>query len=236
MFNIDEIKVKSNKIKQVKAASAGIIPEHPFRMYIIGASGSGKTNFMLNLLIKPIMYKGYFDTILVISPTARRLDASYQKLKLSEWNYFHPDEKVLEQIQAIQERHVEEKGKSKSPKILLILDDIVSYNEFLRSKSLLRFAVMSRHWNVSMIMMSQAYHRIPKSIRLQMTCIVYFKGSNKEQEVLAEDFGAPGLSKKQFISKIDYATEKRFNFFFVDINRPLHDGRYRKNLTEQIIS
>lgn len=235
MFQIDEIKVKTNKIKQVASAKAGILPEHPFRMYIVGASGSGKTNFMLNLLIKPVMYRHYFDTVLVISPTARRLDASYQKLGLSEYNYYEPDEKVLERIQAIQEEAVESKGKNKAPKVLLIMDDVVSYNEFLRSKTLLRFAVMSRHWNVSLIIMSQAYHRIPKSIRLQMTCVIYFKGSNKEQEVLAEDFGAPGLSKKQFIAKINYATEERFNFMFVDINRPLNMGRYRKNLTEQII-
>lgn len=235
IFDIKEIKIKQNNLPQVPAANAGILPEHPFRMYIVGASGSGKTNFMINLLTNKHMYQNYFDTILVISPTARRLDASYSKLKLTDEHYFHPNIEVLQAIQDIQEEHVEKKGKNKSPKILLIIDDIVSYKRFLNSSELLRFAVMSRHWNVSMMIMSQAYHRIPKSIRLQMTCIIYFKGSNKEHDVLAEDFGAPGMSKRQFIDKICEATDTRYDFLFVDMHRQINDGRYRRNLTNQII-
>ena len=235
MFDIKAIRVKQNKIKQPKASDAGILPEHPFRMYIIGASGSGKTNFMLNLMDNKHMYKNYFDSVLVISPTARELDASYQVLRLDDQNYFPPDPQVLHAIQEIQEKHISEKGKHKSPKVLVIIDDIVSYKTFLNSPIFLRFAVMSRHWNISLILMSQAYHRIPKSVRLQMSCIVYFKGSNKECDVLADDFGAPGLSKKEFIKRIDYATSDRYNFFFVDVHRAMGSGRYRKNLTEEII-
>ena len=198
-FDITKIDVKKEKIPQPKAAEEGILPEHPFRMYVVGASGSGKSNFILNLLTRENMYLDYFDSIIIISPTAAHLDPNYRVLNLPETNFFPPEERVLERVMEIQEKQVEEGGKAESSKTLIVLDDIISYKQFCNSSILLKFAVMSRHWNISMIILSQAYHRIAKSIRLQMSCIIYFKGSNKELEVLTEDFGAPGTSKKEFM-------------------------------------
>lgn len=235
-YQITAIDTKSNKIQQPQGAKEGILPEHPFRMYVVGSSGSGKSNFILNLLTKKDMYHNYFDEILVISPTAVNLDPSYKVLNLPEENYFPCDENVLDRIMTIQEENIEGKDgdKSNAPKILLILDDIVSYKSFCNSKMMLKFAVMSRHWGISMMILSQAYHRIPKSVRMQMTVVIYFKGSNKEIEVLAEDFGAPGLSAKAFRTIIANTTSKRYDFFFVDTNRPVDEGRFRKNLSDFI--
>ena len=202
---------------QCPAAMQGVLPEHPFRMYIVDSSGSGKSNFMLNLMTKPQFYKDYFDSVLIISPTAAKLDDTYQVLELDEDHFFPVEEEVLTVIMEIQEARIEEMGgKQYAPKTLVIMDDIVSYKKFIASPMLLKFAVMSRHWGISLIILSQAYHRIPKSIRLQMTCLVYFKGSNRELEVLAEDFAAPGSSKREFMQTVAHATNERFNFFFVD--------------------
>ena len=234
-FDITKIDVQQEKIKQPLAAQQGVLPEHPFRMYVVGASGSGKSNYILNLLTRKNMYKDYFDSIIVISPTAAHLDPNYKVLKLPDTNFFMPDEKVLERIMEIQEEQIEEKGKSGSSKTLLVLDDIISYKQFCNSSILLKFAVMSRHWNISMIILSQAYHRIAKSIRLQMSCIIYFKGSNKELEVLTEDFGAPGTSKKQFMKIKEDATNERYSFFFIDLHRPIEKGRYRQILTKHLL-
>lgn len=235
-YEITKIDVNESSIPQCPAAMDGVLPEHPFRMYVVGASGSGKSNFVLNLLTKPHMYKDYFDDILVISPTAAHLDPNYRMLQLPKENFFDPDEEVLERIMEIQEDRVLELGRSKAPKILLLLDDVISYKSFVNSPIVLKFAVMSRHWNISLMILSQAYHRIPKSVRMQMTSIVFFKGSNKELIVLAEDFSAPGMSHGNFIAGICYATHKRYNFFFVDLNRQIENGRYRKNLNEHMFT
>ena len=47
MINFDDY-VDENKIKHNKNWS--YIPDHPYRMLIIGRSGSGKTNLLLNLI------------------------------------------------------------------------------------------------------------------------------------------------------------------------------------------
>ena len=47
MFNLDSITNKNNKEQNEKWP---FIPDHPYRILIIGGSGSGKTNALLNLI------------------------------------------------------------------------------------------------------------------------------------------------------------------------------------------
>ena len=47
MFNIDKIKNENNREHNEKWS---FIPDHPYRILIIGGSGSGKTNTLLNLI------------------------------------------------------------------------------------------------------------------------------------------------------------------------------------------
>ena len=60
MINFDDI-VNDNKIKQNE--NWPYIPDHPYRILIIGGSGSGKTNVLLNLIQKqPDIDKIYLYT------------------------------------------------------------------------------------------------------------------------------------------------------------------------------
>jgi hypothetical protein len=234
-LRIKKIEQQQGKIPQVKAAELGVIPKHPFRLYVVGHSGSGKSNLVLNLLTRKDFYKGYFDAILVISPTALVLDKSYKSLKIPPELYFPVEEQVLIRVMEIQQEAIQKvKRKEDAPKVLVLMDDIVSYSDFIRSPIFLKFAVMSRHWNISTIIISQAYHLIPKSVRLQMSAFAYFKGTNRELEVLAEDLSAPGYSKRHFMECISKATDERFSFLFVDLHLPVEQGRYRKNLEHSI--
>ena len=110
MLKIKPIQIKKKKIKQCEYAQCGILPTHPYRAYLVGASGSGKTNLLLNLLTRQGFYKNWFDKIFVISPTACNLDESYQSLerdtKYQEGKdllYFPCEKKVLAQILKIQD-------------------------------------------------------------------------------------------------------------------------------------
>ena len=48
-FNLDDIINEHNEVHNLKWSC---IPHHPYRMLIIGGSGSGKTNALLNLIKK----------------------------------------------------------------------------------------------------------------------------------------------------------------------------------------
>lgn len=237
LYDITKIENKNtdDKVQQCKAAEIGVLPTHPFRWYIVGASGSGKSNLLMNILTKPQFYAGYFDSIEIMSPTALHLDPIYQAIDLPEDHFFGLDPDVLAILLEQQKKEVKEKGKVAAPKVLLVLDDFISDQKFAHSKELLQFAVMSRHYNISMILLSQAYHRVAKSIRLNMNVISYFKGSNPESITLGEDFGAPGLTRQQFQNVIAYATDEPYSFFFINMKEPVNDGRYRKNFCEILI-
>lgn len=227
-MNVREIKQKKKRVSQPPSANKGFIAKHPFRCYIIGASQSGKTNLMLNLLSRKDMYKGFFDLIYVLSPTAGKIDKTYNILKLPEQNYFKCDPKVLERILQIQKKIITNR-KKKPPKILIILDDCISFTQFMNSQILLEFATQSRHYNISMFILSQAYHRVNKSVRLSMSWICFFRSSQKELTVLAEDFCPAGFSHKQFKKVINKATAEKYSFLNIDLNRPLEE-RYKRNL------
>ena len=59
MINLDGITIENNKICNEKWP---YIPDHPYRIIIIGCSGSGKTNKLLNL-IKEQDYHDVIDEI-----------------------------------------------------------------------------------------------------------------------------------------------------------------------------
>lgn len=232
-FAIREIKYDKPNIQQPKAAEIGVIPTVPFRMYACGASGSGKTNLILNLLTRPEMYGGYFgDNIIVISPTARSLDPSYQVLEIPEHNFFPCSEEVLDRVFEVAK---EAKKTKKMKPCLIILDDIISYKKFTNSKALLKLLVMGRHYNLSCMVLSQAYHRIPKSVRLNFSCIMFFKGAMKEVETISEEYCPAGYTKRQFMRLINDITKEKYSFLFVDLNRSIEDGRYRAGLTRKIV-
>ena len=234
-YEIQAIPTSKTEIKQCPGAESGCVPKHPFRNYIIGASGSGKTNLLLNLLSRGDFYNGYFDEVFIISPTASELDDSYKVLGLDQTHFFQPDVQVLQVIEDIQRKNIKRAGIAKAPKVCVILDDCISYKRFINSKILLKFAIMSRHYGISMFILSQCYHRVPKSVRLNMSCIMFFKGNMKEVETITDDFMCPGWKKKDFMGLINKSTNKRYNFFHIDMNKQIEEGRYKKNLNEVLI-
>jgi hypothetical protein len=240
MLKIKEIKIKGEKkVKQCPMAKVKAIPSHPHRSYIVGCSGSGKTNLLLNLLTRDGFYKDWYDLIIVISPTSLNLDKSYEELEKEtkykngkDLLYFEPDVEVLKTILEMQEETEKEK------KVLVILDDFVSYKKFTNSHELLRFAIMSRHYNISMMLLSQCYYLVPKSVRLNMSACYYFRGNMQETETMAEMYCPSGMRKKDFIQLIEKATEEPYSFIHINTHIPLHDKipRYRAGLEGNLLS
>ena len=93
-----------------------VVPKHPFRMILSGASGSGKTNLLLHLLTTKDIYKDYFDVIIICSPTAGKLDDSYNALATANTktvirivNDLNPE--IIEKIMEINKKIILEKQK-----------------------------------------------------------------------------------------------------------------------------
>ena len=82
------------------------------------------------------------------------------------------------------------------------------------------YFVRGRHKGISSIYASQQYHRIPKTIRLQATHIVLYKGlAGRDIEDVYDDF-ITVMTKKEFIQFYKEATKKEHSFIVVDNVEP----------------
>jgi len=232
ILKIKKFDVEAQKIPINNMMKQNIIPSHPFRALASGGSGSGKTMLILNLLKRKNFFKNYFDIIFLFSPTAGK-DQTQQLLNIPESNIQSDLDKKgvdhLKHIFDVQQREIEKNGIGKSDKILIIFDDIISSEKFLNSATYKKVLIQGRHSNISSITLTQKFHAIPRTLRLQMTDIFFFPSSNSEVERLVDEFTPPGKSKKDFAKLVDVATKKQYNFLYINMKSP-PDKRYRRNL------
>lgn len=250
---LDDLKIKiiesnKNKVYVKSAMKNGVIPQHPFRMIISGASGSGKSMLLMNLLTMPQYYGGgvltqsdgekkrikpFFHVIFIISPTAGKTDDLYKELEKQKNKIIiinEPDEDELMEIIDMNLEHIEKNGVHKSPRILICYDDIIHCKKFLNCKAFTKSYIASRHYNASVIVCSQKYNALPRVCRIQCNAVMYFRGNSTEDERLAEEHSPPGFKKRDFITKIiDNATDQPYQFLFINLQEPFKT-RYRKGL------
>ena len=228
-LTIVPFKTNKKKIKLTPLMESDIIPRHASAVIFNGKSGSGKSNLMVNLLTRPHFYKGYFDLIFLFSPTANSDDLPIY-LDLPAKRIFSTfDTKVLDHIILTQQALIEKDGIVKSPKILLIFDDIISDAKFMKSKSFMKCFIQCRHLNISTFILSQSWTKVPRVCRLQANNIFMFPSSASEVKLLCEEFCPAHTTQQDFKKIIEEATRERHNFLHIN-NRCGPDTRFRHNL------
>jgi len=190
----------------------------PFRMCIVAPSGSGKTNFLLNLIhMFCCGNKGTFQTIHIITR--------------------NEDEPLYKWLKGINDSIIIKEGLTNTPKLddfdksvnhLLVWDDLVLSKDLT---SVEQYYIRARKLNVSVIFISQSYFKIPKIIRNNCSYMVLLKLSgNREVNLILSEFGL-GVTKEQLLNLYKYATQEKFSPLLIDLeNDP--DKRFRKGLNE----
>ena len=177
------------------------MPSDTFRMLICGNSGSGKTNLLYHMLIKPLLY---YDEIYLY---ARNLEQDkYQKLiqKMRElssklgYEILHVSN---DEIMPVTEMDYEDNQK------LVIFDDYVCDKN---QKQLIDYFMQGRHKNCSVIYLSQSFYKTPIDIRMNCShyCLYQFPSSNNTNMISRE----LEVDKKKY----KLATKKRYSFLYVD--------------------
>jgi hypothetical protein len=234
MLKIDVMPTKKNMIPQRPLMTQNIIPRHPTSWIFNGKTNSGKTNALMSILTKKHFYgkqdgKGYFDEIFLFAPTSKA-DDIFKSLKLPKENIFTDfDETELKDIIEVQKELVEKMGVVKAPRICVIFEDIQSRPRFLKSKSVKQAFIMNRHFSMTTILCSQAWHETPKTLRLQATHIFFFKAPHSETETLVDEFTPPGRTKKEFYKLVSIATREKYNFLYINTSVDFETS-YRSNL------
>ena len=192
------------------------MPRETFQMLICGKTGSGKTNLLYHMLIKPLLY---FDEIYLY---ARNLHQDkYKKLiqKMSElsskvgYEILHVSN---DEITPVTEMDYEDNQK------LVIFDDYVCDKN---QRQLIDYFIQGRHKNCSVIYLSQSFYKTPKDIRLNCShyCLYEFPSSREANRISSE----LGVDKETYKA----ATKKPFTFLYVDKPRKRIAKNFTSNLT-----
>jgi hypothetical protein len=124
-------------------------------------------------------------------------------------------------------------SKHLANRILIIFDDLVGSSLFSGTKqnSFKGLNTRHRHYSCSMLMVSQGYKEIPKTIRTNWSCLILFEICNdKEIEVIYEEFPM-NLKRNDWLEMYKYATSGDHSFCFFNYQKP-RELRKMKNFDE----
>ena len=205
------------------------------RLLIVGKSFlSGKTNLIVNLLLRDEMYRSDFhgENIYIFSGSIKndnKIKLIIREKQIPKENLFPSfDEDVLEVIYNFIEDHyiASIENKEKPDNFLIILDDL-SYGGQLKNKNngiLAKIFSNGRHINLSIIVTAQKYTDIPTSSRENMTGGIFFSCSEKQLDLITDDICYIS-NKKLFKNSFRNLTNIKHGFMVVDFSKPI-DKRY----------
>jgi len=195
--------------------------ELPFRMIIVAPSGSGKTNFLCNLIMLMCEGKGTFSKITIC--TKDKSEPLYDWLATKSNSI-----EILEGVSSIPT--LDNKTYEKGTQSLLVLDDLVLSKNL---SSVEQVYIRGRKLGVSVIFISQSYFRIPSVIRQNCSYIVILKLSqSRDAKLILSEMGL-GVSKEQLWSIYEYATDTKFSPLIIDLAAD-KSSKFRKGFNEVI--
>ena len=180
MFNLDDIANESNREDN---KNWSYIPDHAYRILIIGGSGSGKTNALLNLIKEQ-------DDIDKIYLYAKDLSESKYKFlikkrkeagikHLEDSNAFIECSNTMDDVY----ENIDDYNSSRLSKKLIVFDDMIA--DIMTNKKfqaiIKELFIRCRKLNISLAFVSQSYFSVPKGVRLNSTHYLIKKTNDKRE-------------------------------------------------------
>jgi hypothetical protein len=190
----------------------------PFRMCVVAPSGSGKSNFLVNLIhLFSSGAKGTFSDITIITrnkdePLYKYLTSKCDQIQIKEGIHNIPP---LDKM-------------NKKENHLVCFDDLVLAKD---QSAIENYYIRARKLNCSVVYLSQSYFRIPKIIRNNCSYMVILKLSgNREVNLILSEFGL-GVSREQLLAMYEYATKEKFSPLLIDLEQE-PTKRFRKGFQD----
>jgi ABC-type dipeptide/oligopeptide/nickel transport system ATPase component len=208
----------------------------PFRIAIVGKSGTGKTSLLVNLVGHPDYYGNDFqgDNIYIVSGSLENDEKIQKLIKLKEipsGNVMgkYNEEELQNLYNEMKQKFREDREKDEVKHKLIIFDDI-SFSGHLKDKL---FGVISemacncRKLCVSLIFTAQKYSQLSTTVRTNLNGAIFFRTTTKELDLIEQDFNY-NPSAKKFNEAFAQATKEKLDFFVVNREKK-RDQMYCQN-------
>ncbi len=170
-----------------------------FRLLLVSKSGGGKSNYLTNMLLSDMMpYKKIFhpQNIFLIAPNVN----ADEKLRMIIEERDVPEGNILDSVdddtlgvlydELVDTFHEFNSQGKKPPHHLIVIDDFGFSGQFSNQN---RFGMVqklfcnSRKFNVSIVVLIQAYSQASNAIRSNATGMVIFNQSNAELDLIEKE-------------------------------------------------
>ena len=144
-----------------------VYPYHPYRIIIIiliGDSGSGKTNALLNLINnQPDIDKIY---LYAKDPYEAKYQFLINKRESTGLKHFNDPKAFIEYSNDMQDvyKNIDEYNTDKERKILIVFDDMIAdmINNKKINSIITKLFIRDRKLNISLVFITQLYFKVPK--------------------------------------------------------------------------
>ena len=230
MINFNDY-INENRIEHNK--NWPYIPDHPYRILIIGGSGSGKTNVLLNLI------ENQLDIDKIYLYAKDPYEAKYQYLINKREgvgiDHFNDPKVFIKYSNDMRDvyKYIDEYNINKDNKNLTVFDDMVA--DMINNKKLnsvvTELFIRGRKLNISLDFITKSYFKVPKDVRLNTTHFFIAQIPNRrELQEIAQNHSSD-IKAEDFINIYKECTAEPYSFLVNDTtlasNNPL---RFRQNL------
>ena len=234
MINLDNIINDNNEEHNEKWP---YIPDHRYRILIIGGSGSRKTNTLLNLINeqrdidKIYLYPEDLSECLYEYLIKNRENTGIKHV--NDVNAFIECSNTMDDTY----KSINDYNPNRRRKILIVFDDmiagIMTNKKFQAMKK--ELFIICRKINISLVFITQPYFSVPKDVRLNSTHYFILKINNrKELQNIAINHSAD-IDYKDFMKIYRECTKEPYNFLTIDTTLPSSNPlRFRKNLFDTL--
>ena len=220
MINFDDY-TNENKIEH--NSKWPYIPDHPYRILIVGGSGSRKTNALLNLINnQPDIDKIYLYTK---DPYEAKYQYLINKRVKVGLDHFKDPKAFMKYSNDMEDvyKNIKNYNPGKKRKILIVFDDMIA--DMINNKKLnsvvTEFFIRGRKDNIIIVFITQSYFKVPKDVRLNYTHFFIMKIPNKRELQKIALNHSSDIDFKDFIKIYKKCTVESYSFLVNDTTLPL---------------
>ena len=181
---------------------------------IIGSSGSGKINYLLNSIQKG---NNIIDNIYLYAKDLEELKYEFliNKREKARINFNNDSNAFFEYSNSMDDilPNIEDYNKKRRRKVLIIFDDMISdaMSDKRAQKILKDLFIGCRRLNISLCFLTESYFSVPRDVRLNCTHYILFKLNNKiELQSIAINHSAD-IDYNDFIKIYRQSTQDPFH-------------------------